>query len=102
MFKHGIRGDRLRIPDGMPDSTDPLASEFFANLGCPLVSTPIEAEATEVHMVETRRIRWRASLQRSRANSFPYINFGLFLGDFCKGCRFATRMTLFLITLGAL
>ena len=55
MFKHGIRGDRLRIMDGMPDSTDPLALEFFANLGCPPVSTPVEAEATEVHMVETTK-----------------------------------------------
>ena len=35
VFKHGIRGDQPRIPDGMPDSVDPLPPEFFANLGCP-------------------------------------------------------------------
>ena len=35
VFKHGIRSDRPRIPDGMPDSVDPIPLEFFANLGCP-------------------------------------------------------------------
>ena len=35
VFKHGICGDRPRIPDDMPDSANPLPLEFFANLGCP-------------------------------------------------------------------
>ena len=34
-FIHGILGDRPRIPDAMPESTNPLSLEFFANLGCP-------------------------------------------------------------------
>ena len=34
-FIHGILGDQPRILDGMPESTDPLPLEFFANLGCP-------------------------------------------------------------------
>ena len=34
-FKHNICGDQLGIPDGMPDSTNPLPLEFFVNLGCP-------------------------------------------------------------------
>ena len=34
-FIHGILGDRPRISDGMPESTDPLPLEFLANLGCP-------------------------------------------------------------------
>ena len=34
-FIHGILGDRPRILDGIPESTDPLPLEFFANLGCP-------------------------------------------------------------------
>ena len=52
MFKHGIRGDRQRIPNGMPDSTDQLYLEFFANLGCPLAPTADEAKEVEVHPVE--------------------------------------------------
>ena len=34
-FKHGIRGDRPRISDGMPDFADPLPPQFFMNLGAP-------------------------------------------------------------------
>ena len=52
MFKHIIRGDRPGIPDGMPDFTDPLLPEFFANLGCPLAPTAIEAKAAKVHLGE--------------------------------------------------
>ena len=29
VFKHGIRGDGPRIPDDMPDSSDPFPLEFF-------------------------------------------------------------------------
>ena len=54
-FKHDIHGDRTRILDGMPDSTDPLPLEFFTNLGCPQASTAVEAKATEVHPVETTK-----------------------------------------------
>ena len=42
-FKHSIGDDRPRIPNGMPDSADPLPPKFFANLGCPLA--PIADEA---------------------------------------------------------
>ena len=28
-FKHNIHGDWPGIPDGMPDSVDPLSPEFF-------------------------------------------------------------------------
>ena len=52
MFKHGIRGDRTRISDGMTDSVDSLSLEFFANLGCPSAPTTNEVKAAEVHPVE--------------------------------------------------
>ena len=55
VFKHGIRGDRPRILDGMPDSTDPLPLEFFANQWCPLASAPVEAKAVEVHSAEATK-----------------------------------------------
>ena len=31
VFKHNIYGDHLKVPDGMPDSADPLPLEFFVN-----------------------------------------------------------------------
>ena len=55
MFKHGICGDRPRIPDGMPDSTNPLPPKLFANLGCPPALIVIGGEATEVHFFETAK-----------------------------------------------
>ena len=56
VFKHDIRSDQPRIPDGMPDFADSLPTEFFFfNLGCPLVLTLVEVEAMEVHLVETRK-----------------------------------------------
>ena len=30
-FKHNICGDQLEVPDGMPDSFNPLPPEFFVN-----------------------------------------------------------------------
>ena len=39
-----------------------------------------------------QRIRWRASLQRSRADSFLYLSFRLFVGNFCNGGRCAAKM----------
>ena len=52
MFKHGICGDRPRIPDGMPDSANQLSPAFFSNLGCPPTLTQVEAEVAKVHLVE--------------------------------------------------
>ena len=49
-FKHSIRGDRPRIPDGMLDSTHPLPSKFFENLGRPLAPIAAEAKVVEVHL----------------------------------------------------
>ena len=36
VFKHNIYGDHPEVPDGMPDSADPLYPELFVNLKCPL------------------------------------------------------------------
>ena len=48
-------GEQPRIPNGMPDSTDPLPPEFFANVGCPPAPTAIEAKAAEVHLGEAAK-----------------------------------------------
>ena len=50
MFKHNICSDQPEVPDGMPDSSDPLPLEFFMNLRCP----PIPA-ATEAMTIEADR-----------------------------------------------
>ena len=34
-FAHDIRGRKLKIPLGMPDTSTPLTSEFFVNPRCP-------------------------------------------------------------------
>ena len=39
----------------MSDSADPLPSEFFANLGCPLAPTVVEAKVVEVHLGEATK-----------------------------------------------
>ena len=44
MFKHNICGDQPKVPNGMPNSSDPLPPEFALNPKCP--STPIATEAT--------------------------------------------------------
>ena len=51
-FKHNIHGDWPGIPDGMPDSVDPLSPEFFCKSGVPLGPTTVKAKAVEVHLVE--------------------------------------------------
>ena len=37
VFKHNICGDHAEVPEGMPDSVDPLPPKFFVNLSCPHV-----------------------------------------------------------------
>ena len=44
-FKNNICGDRLEIPNGMPNSANPLPPEFFVNPRCP--SAPIVVEAKD-------------------------------------------------------
>ena len=46
VFKHNIYGDQPEVPDGMPDSSDPLPLEFFVNLRCS--QAPIATKATTV------------------------------------------------------
>ena len=48
MFKHNIYGDQLEVPDGMPDSFDPLSPEFFANPRCPPTLATTEVTTAKV------------------------------------------------------
>ena len=54
MFKHNICGSQPEVPDGMPDSSDPLPPKYFANPRCPLVLVVTEATTTEVDLTESR------------------------------------------------
>ena len=47
MFKNNICRDRPEIPDGMPDSANPLPLEFFINPRCSLTPTAVEAKDAE-------------------------------------------------------
>ena len=54
-FKHNIYGDQLEVPDGMPDSSDPLPLEFFVNPRRPLAPTTTEAIIAEVDQSEVAK-----------------------------------------------
>ena len=54
-FKHNIRSDRPRIPNGVLDSAHPLPPKFFENLGRPSAPIATEAEAVEVHLSEAAK-----------------------------------------------
>ena len=47
-FKNNICWDRPEIPDGMPDTANPLPPKNFVNPRCPLAPTVIEAKGAEV------------------------------------------------------
>ena len=47
-FKHNICGDQPEVPNGLPDSSDPLSLEFFMNPRCPPALAPIEATTIKV------------------------------------------------------
>ena len=52
MFKHNIYGDQPEVPDGMPDSSNPLPPEFFVNPRCPPIPTATKATIVEVDQSE--------------------------------------------------
>ena len=45
IFKHNINGDHPEVPNGMPDSSEMLALEFFVNPRCPSASIATIAKA---------------------------------------------------------
>ena len=53
--KHNICGSRPEAPDDMPDSLDPLLSEFFVDPRYPSISAVTEATTTEVDLIETTK-----------------------------------------------
>ena len=53
VFKHNICGDHPEVPEGMPNSADPLPHEFFVNLNCPPVQMAVEATVIEAPLSKT-------------------------------------------------
>ena len=52
IFKHNICESQLEVPDGMPDSSNPLPLEFFMNPKCPPVPLVTKVAAAEVDPIE--------------------------------------------------
>ena len=50
-----ICGEQLEVLDGMPDSSDPLPLDFFANLECPLTLAATEVTTVEVDQSEATK-----------------------------------------------
>ena len=55
VFKHNIYGDYPKVPQGMPDSTDPLPPKFFVNPSCAPIQAATEATTTEVPLNEATK-----------------------------------------------
>ena len=55
VFKHNICGEQLEVSDGMPDSSNPLPLEFFANLKCSSTLVATEVMAAEVDQSEATK-----------------------------------------------
>ena len=55
VFKHNISEDHPEVPDSMPDSADPLPSDFFANPGYPPVQEVAKATRTKTPPSETAK-----------------------------------------------
>ena len=51
-FAHDIRGSKLKIPPGMPDTSTPLTPEFFVNPRCPSGSSFALSTAEPVETAE--------------------------------------------------
>ena len=50
VFKHNICEDQPKVPNGMPDSFDPLPLEFFVNPECPLILAATEDITIEAYL----------------------------------------------------
>ena len=54
-FKHNICRDQPKVPNGMPDSSDPLHPEFFMNPRCSLTLVATETTTAEADPSEAAK-----------------------------------------------
>ena len=54
-LKHNICGDKLEVPNGMPDSFDPFLPEFFMSPRCLSAPAAIEDIVGEAHPSEVAK-----------------------------------------------
>ena len=96
VFKHGIRGDRPRIQDDMPDFVDPLSLEFFfSNLGCPFDLSTCRGKGCGGSFGRSGKRPYGGHRHRGVGLTLSLISvfgFFYFFGDFCKVRCFATRI----------
>ena len=78
VFKHNICGEQLEVLDGMPDSSDPLPLDFFANLECPLTLAATEVTTVEVDQSEATKEPEKVLLVETRADfCLPFSSLSL-------------------------
>ena len=64
VLKHNICGDHPEVPNGMPDSSDPLPLEFLVNTRCLSALVATEATTVEVDQSEAaKELEMRASVE---------------------------------------
>ena len=64
MFKHNICGSQPEVLDGMPNSSNLLPSEFFANPRCPPILAVTKATAAKVDLIKpTKDLEENASVR---------------------------------------
>ena len=75
VFKHNICGDHLEVPEGMPDSANPLSLEFFMNPGYPPpLSKQLPRPQRLKHLLVKRpKTPWRLLPPRTKVDSSPHF-----------------------------
>ena len=61
-FAHNICGSQPKVPDGMPDMSKPLSTEFFINPRCPPGVVPAEVTSIDVRPGEVANALEREAL----------------------------------------
>ena len=89
-FKNNIYGDRPDIPDGMPDSSNPLPPEFFDNPRCPPALTVDKAIDVEVRQGGAAGDSEEGVVAKEYGLFFFYVLALAMLENFSNGAALAT------------
>ena len=67
VFKHNICANQPEVPEGMPDSSNPLPPEFFANPKCLPALVPTEVTTAEVDQGEATKKPKKSASSRNQS-----------------------------------
>ena len=77
-FAHNICGSQIEVPDGMPDTSKLLSTEFFINPRCPPGAVPIEVASIDVRPGEAMNVPEReapaAVLEMDNSEAGEYLS----------------------------